>query len=425
MDPAAIAGIAAGAVAVAGAVVGITRALAQGPLLVKATELEARQLDLTGELARERERYVALNGAYEALKRDLVNARLGNTDIFLKYEIESSVRNAMDMLEVSESSILVPGPGRTSSRFVFLSIHGPASEKLRKAKLPIDKGIVGRVFASGKIHNTVNAYNDPNFFSGIDAKGGHQTTALLTLPLCHDGVTIGVLQFLNKPSGFSRADERRAEQLAKPLASKVATFIGTPANFELVGLAWQEQDEEATIVFCDLTSSSTLLSEMNAPSAVDCINEYLENQCDIALGFGATVDKYTGDGVMIRFNVPRPITDGDHVVRAVEAAAKMLESYVRLREGWIVGGLPVQGIFNRIGISCGTVYEAKIGHPQFHQITVIGEPVNEAAVLCERASRSHNVIVMRDRVYDCLPEPLRRLCHRNDSFLPPAYEIRS
>jgi class 3 adenylate cyclase len=269
---------------------------------------------------------------------------------------------------------------------------------LKRTKLPIDKGIVGRVFASGLANRVSNAPSDPDFFDGIDRKGDHETRALLTLPACRDGQSIGVVQFLNKPTGFSDEDEAVAGRMVAAVSPKIAAFVNVPENFQALDIAWRTDRKEATIAFCDLTSSTSLLSQMSVPSAIDCINEYLELQCDIAMDSGATVDKYTGDGVMLRFNVPRPIRSGDHVITAVEAAIRMRETYRRLRAGWLVDGLPVGSTFSRIALACGDVYEATIGHPQFQQITVIGAPVNAAANMCDSAPRDRDVIVIDEQV---------------------------
>ncbi len=430
MSAAAWVGIVAGAVAVLGALAASIRFFVQSAFNIKIAalniqiaELKSGKADVEHNLSREREHLAELDARHQDLARDFTNLKLAKTGVLLKHEIDMDVRETMEALGITEGSVLVPGPTRDSRSFVFLALHGPAAADLRKAKLPISEGIVGHVFKNGKLYNTANAQDDPNFFRGIDKKATHETRAMLTLPLYHDGSVIGVLQLLNKPGGFSKSDEANAEALARPLAAKVSAFASDPENFGLLGLAWQSEDEEATIVFCDLTSSSSLLRQMSVPSAIDCFNEYLEQQSDIAMRFGATVDKYTGDGVMLRFNVPRPILSADHVVTAVEAALDMRAAYERLKEGWIAARLPVSHIFSRIGISCGVVYEATIGHPQFQQITVIGEAVNEAANLCEIGSRKQNVILVNERVHRRLPKSFEAEANQTGGDDPPTYEI--
>lgn len=397
-------GVVAGIVGIAAAIIGYAKFMVRAPLVAENAKVEAEKAQTDAALAdaerrseHDRERLADLDARYRTLQQDILNLKLGKTGVFVKYEIDTGLQEAAEALDVIESSVLVPGAPPNSSSFVFLSILGPAAAKLRLAKLRIDSGIVGRVFATGRLHNTTNAYGDPNFFPGIDKKGEHETQTMLTVPLNHNARTVGVTQFLNKSGGFTEADEARATEFAVLLAPKVAAFASDPKNFELLGHAGKAEDQEATIAFCDLTSFSSLLDNVNTPTAIDCINEYLERQCDVAMSHGATVDKYTGDGAMLRF-VPDRSARGNHALQAVEAALEMRERFDRLKVGWISSGLPVNEIFNRIGISCGTVHDAKLGHPQFQEITVIGEAVNEAANLCENAKRDGNVIVVSEHV---------------------------
>lgn len=396
MSAAAWVGVIAGVVAIASAVLGYAKFMVQAPLQAEKARLEGERDDLRLRLDNQERDYTDLTARYQNLRSDFANLKLGRSGALLKNEIDSRLQEAMDVLEATEASILVPGPPPHSAHFVFLSIYGSAAAEIRKTKVPIRKGIAGRVFATGTLHNSVAPQADPNFFAGLDEKGVHQTKALLTLPLDSSSSTIGVIQFLNKSGerAFDGADERTGQRLAQSLAAKVAEFVSDPANFELLGFSGEAADAEATIVFCDLTASSGLFRRMNVAAAIDCINEYLEQQCDIALRYGATVDKYLGDGAMLRFNVPRAITDGDHAVRATEAAWEMCRAFERLKAGWQSVDLRVDDIYSRIGICCGAVHLATIGHPQFQQITVIGDTVNRASKLCDTGVRDRNVVLV-------------------------------
>ncbi|MGD9735255.1 MAG: adenylate/guanylate cyclase domain-containing protein [Solirubrobacterales bacterium] len=397
-------GIAAGLVGICGAVIGYAKFMVQAPLVAENAKLEAEKAQVDAARAdaerrseRDRERLADIDARYRAIQQDILNLKLGRTNVFIKHEIDTGLLEATETLAVTESSILVPGPLPSSPNFVFLSILGPAAAKLRLAKLRIDSGIVGRVFATGKLHNTTNAYADSSFFRGIDEKGQHETQTMLTVPLFHGERTVGVMQFLNKASGFGEADEVTAMEFAALLAPRVAAFGRDPKNFELLGLAGAPEEKEATILFCDLTSFSALLRQLGSANAIDCINEYFEQQCDIAMDRGATIDKYIGDGVMFRFVASRS-RDGNHAVEAVEAALEMCEQFDRLKRGWVSLGLPVTGVFNRVGIASGIVHDARLGHTQRQEITVIGEAVNDAANLCETARRDGNVIVVAEQL---------------------------
>jgi class 3 adenylate cyclase len=405
MSAGALIGIASGVAVIVTAVIAYAKFMVLAPLVsenarietekarteTEKAQAEAARADAERESTRDRERFAETDAKLNSLQQDMVNLKLGKTNAFLKYEIDTTLLQATQALGVTESSISLPSPPPNASWFVFLSANGPAAANLRLAKVKIDDGIGGRVFTTGTLHNTKNAHGDPHFFPGIDKKGEHETRAMLTVPLNHNGKTVGVAQFLNKPAGFSESDEVRATEFAGLLAGKVATFAGDPENFELLGLAGLVDDKEATIAFCDLTSFSPLLDQMNTPSAVDCLNEYLAQQCDVAMRHGGTVEKYLGDGAMLRF-LPAPGLEQDTVVHVVEVALEMQDVFERLKDNWLSSALPVRDIYSRIGISCGIVHEAKIGHPQFRELTVIGKAVNEASALCEAARRDGHVI---------------------------------
>jgi class 3 adenylate cyclase len=409
MTPDAWIAVGASFAVILGAALAGTHFLVRAPLEAERAKVEAEgaasaaaRADAERRLESERRHLADLDNRYRSLRQDFASLREGKTGALLKRDIEEQLIDAMDHLGVDEASILVPDSAPGASSFVFLVVQGPAAPKLRLAKPPIDRGIVGRVFRTATTYNTSNARHDPDFFAGIDEKSEHLTRTMLTIPLTAGGEVVGVAQFLNKPGGFDSSDEVSAEDWAAELAPRVRDFVRSRENFELLGLAGDSRQQKATIVFCDLTSSSVLFDQMNMSSAVDCINEYLEQQCGTALSFGGTIGKYLGDGAMLCFNVPRPIRDDDHVVCAVEAAIRMQEQFERLRSGWLSEALPVQGIFNRIGVATGRVVEAKIGHSQFQEVTVIGDPVNEAANLCESAGREKDTIIVSETLAGAL-----------------------
>jgi len=399
MDVGAVVGIVGAAVGVLGLVIGYTRAVAQAPLEAKTHELEA-------QVQRQKERIDELKAENLETSRNLAELRDGKAGVLVKTDLDDELRLVMQLLGASAASILIPSPNRDS--LVFLSAHGPAAAQLRKTKLPLDKGKAAMVFASGTPSITAKPYRDPEFLDAVDVGSRQRTTSLLTLPLECDERVVGVVQFLNKNDGaaFDDDDQRTGLRFTSTLAEKVAQFVGEADNFRLLGLAPDTPSKEASILFCDLTCSATLFDAMDTGSAVDCLNQYLERQCDVAFRFGGTVDSYMGDGAMLRFNVPRPV-EGDHVVLAVEAAAAMLADFAALKQSWLGLGLHVEPLHARVGIASGSVVQALVGHPQHQHLTVFGTTVNRAASLCDDAPRDHDVIVADAAV-------VRRLAGRYD-----------
>lgn len=82
-------------------------------------------------------------------------------------------------------------------------------EKIEEIRLPIGKGIAGRVAQTGEVINLADAYSSEFFNPEIDKKSGFHTRNILTVPMKNpDGKIIGAIQVLNKKKGvFTREDE--------------------------------------------------------------------------------------------------------------------------------------------------------------------------------------------------------------------------
>lgn len=81
--------------------------------------------------------------------------------------------------------------------------------RLSEIRVPAAAGIAGESFTSGEVINIPDAYQDPRFNTGVDARTGFRTRSLLCCPILRpDGSKIGVIQIINKTGGaFSAHDE--------------------------------------------------------------------------------------------------------------------------------------------------------------------------------------------------------------------------
>ncbi len=83
-------------------------------------------------------------------------------------------------------------------------------------RVPLGAGIVGYVARTGKALLIADAYADPRFDPGADARTGYHTASVLALPLRDGREVFGVLQALNKRDGaFGPADLSLLERLAR------------------------------------------------------------------------------------------------------------------------------------------------------------------------------------------------------------------
>ncbi len=111
----------------------------------------------------------------------------------------------------------------------------------------------------------------------------------------------------------------------------------------------------------------------------------------LILAHEGTLERFTGDGMMIFFNDPFEVPDPEE--RAVRMAAAMRTAAVSLRERWdrFGGGLGVG-----IGIASGYATLGLIGFEGRWDYAAIGTVTNQAAHLCAAAGAGQ--ILVSDRV---------------------------
>ncbi len=63
-------------------------------------------------------------------------------------------------------------------------------------------GIAGYVAETGETMNVRHAYSDPRFNKAVDEQTGYSTNNILCMPICIRGQVIGIVQMVNKASGF-------------------------------------------------------------------------------------------------------------------------------------------------------------------------------------------------------------------------------
>ena len=102
----------------------------------------------------------------------------------------------------------------------------------------------------------------------------------------------------------------------------------------------------------------------------------------IALRYGATIDKFIGDALMVFFGAPTVTEDRDNALRAVRMAVAMQQRVGELSAKWGQDGLLTDGPFQiRIGINSGIASVGNFGSKERMDYTAIGRQVNLAARL--------------------------------------------
>jgi len=99
-----------------------------------------------------------------------------------------------------------------------------AAEQIGDIRLPLGKGICGKVAETGKNINVKDAWELPYFSREFDLKNNFRTKAMICMPINNrSGKRIGVIQVINKvDAGFFNKDD---ESLLKGLISQVAIAL--------------------------------------------------------------------------------------------------------------------------------------------------------------------------------------------------------
>ena len=91
-----------------------------------------------------------------------------------------------------------------------------------------------------------------------------------------------------------------------------------------------ELRETVTVVFCDVTGSTSLGERLDPETLRKVMSRYFEEMRVALERHGGTVEKFIGDAVMAVFG--SPVIREDDALRAVRAASDMREALDRLNE---------------------------------------------------------------------------------------------
>jgi class 3 adenylate cyclase/catechol 2,3-dioxygenase-like lactoylglutathione lyase family enzyme len=136
-----------------------------------------------------------------------------------------------------------------------------------------------------------------------------------------------------------------------------------------------------TVLFADMRGFTAVAERLAPSDVVPLLNEYFAMLTTVTREHGGTVFHVAGDGLMAGFGLPLPSDDASG--RAVCAARSMIAGFDRLAAEWKARLGIETGI--GIGINAGDVIVGDVGAPERPSYTLIGDTVNVAARLVQRA----------------------------------------
>jgi class 3 adenylate cyclase len=214
-------------------------------------------------------------------------------------------------------------------------------------------------------------------------KGDFETNVVV-----FDGTELGQLQ-----RGFNAMAHGLRER------ERVRDLFGRHVGRDVAALAEQDQVElggeerHAAVIFVDIIGSTELVTSRPAAEVVTLLNRFFAVIVDEVDRHHGLVNKFEGDAVLAVFGAPISLENAE---REALSAARAMARRLRAEVPECSAG---------IGVTAGQVVAGNIGAKERFEYTVIGEPVNGAARLCELSKDlEHHLVTTAAAVADAGPE---------------------
>ena len=174
----------------------------------------------------------------------------------------------------------------------------------------------------------------------------------------------------------STALEVLSGKLAKYLAPQVYNSIFTGRQDVRIA----SQRKKLTVCFSDIADFTETADKMESEDLTQLLNHYLTEMSRIASDYGATIDKYVGDAIVMFFGDPETRGIKEDALACVKMALAMQQRIGELGEVWRNAGIETP-LRCRIGIHTGYCTVGNFGSEDRMDYTIIGSGVNLASRL--------------------------------------------
>jgi class 3 adenylate cyclase len=168
------------------------------------------------------------------------------------------------------------------------------------------------------------------------------------------------------------------------LSSKLAKYLA-PQVYDSIFTGQQDvkivsKRKKLTVCFSDLVGFTEITDKMESEDLTQLLNHYLTEMSKIALQYGATIDKYVGDAIVMFFGDPASLGVKEDALACVQMAIAMQRRVGELAQEWSDSGIetPLQC---RIGIHTGYCTVGNFGSDDRMDYTMVGGTVNLASRL--------------------------------------------
>jgi PAS domain S-box-containing protein len=198
-----------------------------------------------------------------------------------------------------------------------------------------------------------------------------------------DGGTVAVYSDISE---LKRREEKLSEKSAalEALSGKLAKYLA-PQVYDSIFAGRQDvritsQRKKLTICFSDIAGFTEITDRMESEDLTHLLNHYLTEMSKIASDYGATIDKYVGDAIVMFFGDPESRGVKEDALACVKMAIAMQRRMSELAGVWRDVGIQTP-LRCRIGIHTDYCTVGNFGSADRMDYTMIGGAVNLASRL--------------------------------------------
>ena len=158
-------------------------------------------------------------------------------------------------------------------------------------------------------------------------------------------------------------DLQRVNRLRRFLSPQLVELLMDSGDEEFL----RSHRREIVVVFCDLRGFTSFAETSEPEEVMGVLQEYHEAMGEVIFAYGGTLERFTGDGLMVFFNDPFPIDDAP--ARALRMSVAMRERVQVLAGEWRRRG---HDLALGVGIAQGFATLGRIGFEGRFDYAAIG-----------------------------------------------------
>ena len=209
--------------------------------------------------------------------------------------------------------------------------------------------------------------------------------AMLRIKALHDQITV-LNEGLEKKVRDQVDELERVGRLKRFLAPQLAQAIISAGDEKIL----ENHRREVAAFFCDLRGFTSFSETAEPEDIMALLSEYHGAVGPLIRKYEGTLDRFTGDGMLVFFNDPVPCPDP--AARAAKLALEMRAAVAGLVPQWAKRG---HTLGFGIGMAQGYATLGRIGFEDRFDYTAIGAVINLAARLCADAKDGQILVTGR------------------------------